>query len=342
MQMTISNVTQPDSIIQDYVRHHLSPKQVERDMVSRRYAELQEILPGRTFQNGSWARHTSTTPVHDLDVFYILPESVIKTIVEAKIDPSQLDIHDILNSMAKELQKAYGSNATVVVQPHSVGIFFPPEGSFSIDVVPAQPSSNGLFLVPETAHLSIAKRRKLYESSPKLHWIRSDPQGYISQAQLLDSQTEGRFRRAAKFVKKWRLTCKDLNETFPLKSFHMEIAVTEMFKARPFASCQEVIVEVLSGLDSLVLMPRFRDRADANKYIDGYVRELSELQRSLVRLEGERLGPLLVQLNSASTEAAVLRAVEGILQIGVTSTPKNVAPSNSSRRATAYSKPYLS
>ena len=81
-----------EQILTDYIRQNLSPTKLERDNISEKYKELQSRLEERAFQNGSYARFTSTTPVNDLDVFYVLPESVFKTITEVTIYPDELDI----------------------------------------------------------------------------------------------------------------------------------------------------------------------------------------------------------------------------------------------------------
>ncbi|MFX1514247.1 MAG: hypothetical protein ACFFCQ_16860, partial [Promethearchaeota archaeon] len=189
-----------EQILTDYIKQNLSPTKQERDNISEKYQELQSILEGRAFQNGSYARYTSTTPVNDLDVFYVLPESVYKTIAEVTIDPDELDMSNILEDLASSLRKAYPNSVNIKVQPHSIGIYFSSEEDFSIDVVPAIPTNDEMFWVPETAHFSVEKRRKIYESFPRLNWIKSDPKGYIQQAKQVDEKSMGRFRKAVKFV----------------------------------------------------------------------------------------------------------------------------------------------
>ena len=50
----------------------LSPKPEERNMISEIYEKISEVLSGKCIQIGSYPRYTSITPVHDLDILYIL------------------------------------------------------------------------------------------------------------------------------------------------------------------------------------------------------------------------------------------------------------------------------
>ena len=86
-----------NQILKDYIKHNLSPRKPERERISKEYERLSDFLgKERTFQNGSYARFTSTTPVNDLDIFYELPEESYRLILEKRIDPSELDINNIL------------------------------------------------------------------------------------------------------------------------------------------------------------------------------------------------------------------------------------------------------
>ena len=120
-----------NQIIKDYARHNLSLREPERKRVSNEYERLSSFLKNRVFQNGSYARYTSTTPVNDLDIIYVLPKEVQERFAKADIDPSKLDINNILETLAAELAKEY-TEATIKIQPHSVGIYFGNEDDFSI------------------------------------------------------------------------------------------------------------------------------------------------------------------------------------------------------------------
>ena len=338
--MTRNEINQ---IIADFVRHNLSPTKRERGNISDKYDELKKILEGRTFQNGSYARHTSTTPVNDLDVFYILEGQKYQDVVEAIIENRNLDITNILEDLADVLREAYRGRARIEVQPHSVGIFFGTDDEFSIDVVPAIPADNGMFWVPESSRLSIRKRRKVYESSPAFYWIKSDPKGYIRDASEVDLKSSGRFRKDAKFVKKWKQGCKDVNSDFPLKSFHLELIVTAFFKNDNSLECLDGIEIFFNSLHECIKQPQFPDKADASRFIDEYLNELSEQERQLVLSQQENAISIVKKINSAENDAEVLNLIKELLNLEEKSKLVNIitgAAVAATRISPAVSRPY--
>jgi adenylyl/guanylyl cyclase-like protein with sensor domain/SMODS domain-containing protein len=336
----IDNNLEP--LVADYAKTRLSPTRAERTAISTRYDQLQEFLQGRTFQSGSYARFTSTTPVNDLDVIYVLPDELLKQVrtALAAVDPAKLDIRRIVDSLAEELRKHYGTTATVKAQPHSVGIFFGKKHEFSIDVVPAAPTEGDKFWIPEVARTSVARRRELYRSwqaqvrtqtPPGPNWIKSHPKGYITQASTLDQSTEGRFRKAAKVVKKWRWSCKRANDAFRLKSFHLELAVTRWFQRNPNSRCIEGIRGVVSELDELIASPQFRDLADEAQFVDQYVTTLTDADRALLRRQFEHAQFLWAEVERAKSADEVRKALEAFLGVAGSPLPASSSAAPSKR-----------
>jgi len=328
----IDNNLEP--LIANYAKNRLSPTELERSTISARYEQLQEFLTGRTFQSGSYARFTSTTPVNDLDVIYVLPDEILKLArtAQATVDPAKLDIRRIVESLAEQLRRHYGTTATVEAQPHSVGIFFGKKHDFSIDVVPAASADADKFWIPEVARRSVSVRRELYRSwatqagtqtPPGPNWIKSHPKAYIKQASILDQSTEGKFRKAAKVLKRWRWRCKRANDAFRLKSFHLELAITRWFQRNPNARCIEAIRGVVAELDALTTSPQFHDLADEAQFVDQYVSTLTDAERELLRKEFDRAQFLWAEVERAKTADAVQKALEAF--VGVTASPA-VAP----------------
>ncbi|SYZ71958.1 hypothetical protein TRIP_C20073 [Candidatus Zixiibacteriota bacterium] len=317
--MTVSDI---NTLVESYIREHLSPTDIEQAEISRRYNQLQDFLAGHTFQSGSYARRTSSTPVNDLDVIYQLPDEVIKTLrlAEAAIDPAKLDIKRIIESLAQELHDFYGTSATIKPQPHSVGIYFGSEDDFSIDVVPAVPADNSMFWVPETAHLSIHNRRQIYEQliksaqPPSLNWIKSDPKGYIQEATTVDDQSGGKLRKTVKLVKRWRWYCKQQDDRFLLKSFHAEIAVTGYFKTHPGSTCLEAARSFFVRLPELLERPHFPDRADESKFIDQYLEKLTLQEKVLILSKQQRAQDALTAVATADTPQTVADALRIFLR----------------------------
>ncbi|MCA9730911.1 MAG: hypothetical protein H6696_14190 [Deferribacteres bacterium] len=340
------NSKQRNQIIIDYIRHNLSPTPEERKFISERYNELKEILKGRTFQSGSYRRFTSTTPVNDLDVIYVLPERMAQKILESKthIDPSDIDMNNVLDSLADLLQDFYSDQVEIRVQPHSVGIFWGSDDDFSIDVVPAIPARDNMYWVPESSHLSINKRRKFYKDNKDIDvvWIKSDPVGYIKQAEVLDKRTNGCFRKGTKFVKKWKHGCKNENPDFPLKSFHLELIITEILQKNIDATVFDVVVLFWQQLKNFLESPKFPDRANPEIFIDEYLSSLTTTERNIVFEYIDEALFLLGELNSATSEAAVIKSMEKLLKIPLTqpSISSVIVGENVERRTKAYSKPY--
>jgi len=325
-----------NKIFVEYVKENLSPTKEERTFISSRYDELKEILKGRTFINGSYARFTSTTPVNDLDVFYVLSEEDYKRYKQLLLENKAFDIDDILNDLAKFLADKYPAKVRIKPQPHSVGIFFGSEDDFSIDVVPALPGENGLFWVPESAHLSIYNRRLLYESKRgNIKWIKSDPKGYIQDASWIDNLTNGNFRKSAKFIKKWRRGCKNISSNFPLKSFHSELIVNKTCKSDGSLSTLDYIDSFYEQIDQYLFKAKFPDKADSSRYVDEYINSLSENEKSLVLQFRDDAKKILEEIYQTDSEVGIKDLVEKLLFIN----NKNQYTIASTVTA-AYSKPY--
>lgn len=334
-----------NQIILDFIRHNLSPTKREREFISTKYAELEDILRGDTFQNGSYARHTSTTPVNDLDVFYVISLNEYPDIAEAVAEHRDLDVSNILEDLAKVLREAYPQEVRIEVQPHSVGIFFGEDDEFSIDVVPAIPANDGMYWVPETSHFSVARRRKAYETSPSFHWIKSDPEGYRKDASEVDLNSDGNFRKTAKFIKKWKQRCKNNNTNFPLKSFHLELIITEFYKRNATLSCIDAVDKFYSTLEMYIRDPQFPDKADPERFIDEYLNGLSDEERNVIDEFRREAISIVQKIKRAETEAEVLNLVKEFLELtdssnsGSSTTlvgPAIVTP----RVSPAISKPY--
>ncbi len=107
--------------------------------------------------------------------------------------------------------------------------------------------------------MSILTRRTFYETGPKIKWIKSDPKGYISEASLIDDQSSGNFRKTAKFIKKWKIGCKNENSEFRLKSFHLEQIIVHIFKENIYTECLEAIDIFFTSLDRYISKPHSQD-----------------------------------------------------------------------------------
>lgn len=317
-----------NGILNAYIRDHLSPTPDERAMVSREYEFLCNVVGGVCFQSGSYARFTSTTPVNDLDVIWQVPPAALTGEVLRKVmqgtDPGEFDPSEILQQLAVTIRAAYakaGRKVTVVVQSHSIGIYFGTKDDFSIDLVPALAAGrtnefgDDIYWVPEIARLSKARRLRHYELGTHIGWMPSDPRGYIEDARRLNEQNES-FRKVAKFSRKWRRGCKKENSEFRLKSFHLELVDNDLYKRSPDFDTLDGIEAFFDTLEDYLDEPHFPDRADNGRYVDQYVNELTAGERADIAKRIKAARSAVVSMVAAETEEDARRAIRKLLAGG--------------------------
>ncbi|MBI2550851.1 hypothetical protein HYV73_00710 [Candidatus Uhrbacteria bacterium] len=277
--------TEFNTKFRQHTREKLSPTQREKDFVSALYAELQKVLGvNNCIQIGSYPRFTAHTPLHDLDVLYFA----------GQYDPRGVNPTNILSDLKKAIDRDFVNptsyNVSSSLQTHSVTMSFASSGQevFAIDIVPAYISEtknefgDDTYWVPEIMTVGHSKRKSMYEQHLRDHmaieWIKSDPRGYIKVAQELNSQNDD-FRKAVKFVKAWKHGCKKIDDTFKLKSFHVEQIITQYFQQDSSLDLIGAIFKFFCDLESIISQPQIRDRANSTKYIDDYLNELNPEQK---------------------------------------------------------------
>lgn len=334
--------TELNAIFNAHIKDHLSPKDWERADIRKKYEDLCEFVGGNCLQSGSYARFTSTTPVNDLDVIWVIPKSFISHRVIQKaggiIDPNHLDPSDILKSLAEHLKDEYkkaGQQARIEPQSHSVGVYFGTDDEFSMDVVPAIISGetntfgDDIYWVPQIAALSKSRRAEVYSKHEGIDWIKSDPRGYIEDARALNEANEN-FRRVSKFVRKWRKECKKQDKDFPLKSFHLELIVNEIFSETASMGTVEGIKEFFAKLPQYLSAPHFVDRADPSRFVDSYISTLTGSGRVKIVARINAVNATLASVDMASTPSAVAAHIKDILSSAVSAAGAAVSASRSS------------
>ena len=340
-------------IIRTFVKDNLMPTDEEISEVSSRYDELKEILLGvDIFQSGSYARHTSTTPVNDLDVIWVIPRSYLRQseTVRKAIDADELDIDDLLADLAQKLLQEYksrGEEVRVEQQSHSVGIYFGSDDEFSIDVVPAvetpEKSSDyneKLYEVPSILNMSHKKRRSVYKNNAEISWIKSDPLGYKAQAKDLSDATAGGSRVATRLVKKWRSACRKRSDSFKLKSFHLEMIVTEYLKENVTDSVFDAVEYLFLNLPTFLISPLIKDRSDSMRFIDEYVNELTDQERICIQEEKDAALLCIKRIRGSVTTQDVIEALKELTGLEDSSRPLT-RPSSSTVSGATLSRPWL-
>ncbi|HEX6715568.1 MAG TPA: hypothetical protein VF088_00570 [Pyrinomonadaceae bacterium] len=192
----------------------------------------------------------------------------------------------------KEFKNPTQLKIMISVQTHSITIAFldGDEQVFAIDVVPAYPVGRNEFgddtyMVPELIRQRRMKRQKFYEelsrSNRVMGWISSDPRGFIEVARQVNLANND-FRKSAKFVKAWKRACKELNDMFKLKSFHMEQIITAYFQRNLQLDIYDAVFQFFRDLPKLIERAQIPDRADNSINIDHYVDDLTDAEKRLI------------------------------------------------------------
>ena len=185
------------------------PTDKERQDASRRQQDIRAVMDGsfdieRDFLSGSYARHTKTKPLKDVDIVCVLGEEENKY---RKEGPTAL-----LNAVADVLASEYGRD-NVEVQRRSVGVSFgdgEEETVMSFDVVPAYDCGKH-FEVPDTKSAS--------------KWTKTDPEVHKDKATKKHKAYSNEWKGLVRMVKTW-----NRHKDKPVKpSFLLEVMALELF-----------------------------------------------------------------------------------------------------------------
>lgn len=307
-----------DNKILNYTKDNLKPTTEENEEITKHYEIIQEILGHKeTFRSGSYARLTSTSPVNDLDVIYVLPEKYLSEInrkailqranesfalsQKAKIDHKDLDIKYIIPSLAEKIREKYeelGVFFLVKEQSHSVGVYFhslltgePDTRKFSLDIVPAIQDGKDkdgieMYLVPEVAQIEKKYRASFLEEKGKsdieIEWIKSNPRAYKQQSKELREKYPDLYRLSVILIKTWKNGCKNVDEDFCLKSFHLEQIVAEEVENLKDKTMSSLLRVIFDKFPQYLEKPNFQDKANNGRFIDDYIKDIRIQQKKLV------------------------------------------------------------
>lgn len=294
--------------LRDFARS-LSPKVGEQTLISGVYKSFQDLLVANNcLQIGSYPRFTSITPVHDLDILYIL----------GPWDENAHDPSSALRELNSRINQSYENptdySINVSLQSHSVTVLFHrnSEEIFSVDIAPAYSTSKNEFnddkyKVPELLNKRHGKARleyyqKLAVEHGQMGWIDSDPMGYIKVASDVDQVSNGEFRKSAKIVKFWKNKLKEKDESLKLKSFHIEQVVTKYFQENNLAQVFDAIYRFFIELPEIIGTPnQIQDRTNASKFIDDYLADLTEEQKHRINQARDTFLVKLENLSDSTT-----------------------------------------
>jgi hypothetical protein len=236
-------------------------------------------------QIGSYRRFTAITPVHDLDILYIIGKWNINS-----HNPSTAlqKLNIILNN---NYENPTEFRIDISPQTHSITIAYTngTDEVLSVDIVPAYIYSKNDFgddtyKVPEVMRERHGfNRRAYYEklvaSKQEMQWITSDPQGYISIASRIDDLTKSEFRKATKIIKLWKNNLVDKDENLKLKSFHLEQVIVRFFNENQEYDIFDIIFRFFRELPEIISKPnQIPDRANNDRFIDDYLEKFTNEQ----------------------------------------------------------------
>lgn len=267
----------------------LSPQLNEQNLVTQIYKSFNELLGiNNCIQIGSYPRFTAITPLHDLDILYIL----------GNWDEKNHTPYTLLKELFVKIDKNYVNPTNYKIekslQTHSVTVVFKDKNNneiISIDIVPAYVFSKNEFKqdkykVPEVIRKSHGEKRsnfykKLQEEHQEMNWITSDPRGYIEIAERVN-QANNDFRKTVKFIKAWKNSCKEKYKDFKLKSFHIEQVITSYFQKTNNLEIFDAIFNFFTELPNIIQLPQIKDRANNDIYIDDYLKKLNPKQKEII------------------------------------------------------------
>jgi len=290
-----------NEVLKEYIINNITPQESQRDRITKLYGELRGCLGAeKCFQTGSYARFTAIRPVDDLDVFYVFGDG-------ATIESALSALPELAKKLEDEFSAECSENFSVEIQTHSIKLEF--EDGFSIDVVPAVDTGNvtsdlntPIYMVPD---------------KKTLDWKLSDPEGYKEVTKQTDDVSERSLRRAIRFVKAWRRGCKDRDDNFKLKSFHIEQIFIEIFQEENDIELCDTIKRFYSELPNNLLSARFEDRAYKGEpgtvFIDEYVNELTSTERNqIIEWSSSQLAKIQA-IESADSKDKIVRIIEDIM-----------------------------
>lgn len=298
-----------NSKLRDHARQ-LSPTAADQDLISKVYQSLSDLFgTANCIQIGSYPRFTAITPIHDLDVLYVLgqwdennhsPEATLRNLHRLLgtnyINPTRLTTRVSLQTHSVTIEYSSGTNVVL-----------------SVDIVPAYTFLTNeyqlpTYRVPEVIRQSSHEKRHStpWDSSQESGWIHSDPRGYIAAATAVGVNSD--FRKAVKIAKDWKNKLKAEDKDLKLKSFHLEQVITQMFRDNELLDLADAVFNFFVELPAHISTPnQIADRANPDKYIDDYLVDLNQTQLDKIIVARDNV---LIALEQASPNTDISSVFE--------------------------------
>ena len=278
-----------NSKFRKYVQESISITQENRVFITLVYESFQKLLGGsNTLQIGSYPRFTAIKPLHDLDILYI-----IGGWNEQNHNPEE-SLKELLEKIKQNYCNPTNYAIEISLQTHSVTVVFKSSNGdekFSVDIIPAYIFSKNEFQqdtykIPEVIrHKHGKKREYFYENismeRKKMNWIHTDPRSYITVAKQVN-QSNDDFIQTVKFIKAWKNSCKEKDDNFKLKSFHIEQVITGYFQNKSDLTIFDAVFKFFVAIPQIIEAPKIIDRVNSQKFIDEYLNDLTLSQTQII------------------------------------------------------------
>lgn len=171
---------------------------------------------------GSWGKSTEIRPPRDIDVLFVLPDSVYKRFEERPWGTNKQS--ELLQEVKRVLSASYprtrmrGDGQVVVVS----------FDSYAVEVVPAFEERDLLFG-------NTTGRYRICNTADGGSYTATDPKAEIAHVRKSDEKTNGNTRALIRIAKKWQEHC-----NVPLKSFCLELLAVEFLDGWSNADKSEV------------------------------------------------------------------------------------------------------
>jgi hypothetical protein len=145
---------------------------------------------------GSWGKNTEVRPPRDIDVLFVLPDSVYQRFQSRQGNRQSQLLQEVKDVLARKYARTNirGDGPVVLV----------PLSTYSIELVPAFKIYTSQYYIPITAKGGSYKT--------------FDPDAEIAKVKNSDSSTNGNARALIRMMKRWQEYC-----SVPIKSFWLEL-----------------------------------------------------------------------------------------------------------------------
>ncbi len=187
----LNNLTLTESQKDDGITKH---KRV-RNCLNQAYYSLNSDIRNSTLV-GSWGKHTRIRPPRDIDVLFVLPDSVYHRFQRRTGNRQSALLQEVKGVLAaKYTSTAIRGDGPVVVIPFS---------TYAVELVPGFKLTNGQYWIPITSGGGSYKT--------------FDPDAEINKVQDSNTDTGGNTRDLIRMAKCWQAVC-----AVPVKSFWLEL-----------------------------------------------------------------------------------------------------------------------